>query len=545
MKPEDKRHPFFHRTLATIRQCAQVTFDPDREQETVEQKGHGILLALKGRGQIYINNRPSQLGRNKAFVIPEGTITRITGERDHPLTVYRLSFDLYRMSRSGERQLLLEREASFPLEGKLHIADPAAMAGLLRRLEAMGPHAEEDGDPSLYQSDLRELFDMLLQAGPAPHDAHDPIRRTIRHMQRHYAGSLTLQTLADVAGSHPTYYSAQFKRRLGISPIDYLNRLRLNRAKELMLSAHDKMKDIARLSGFSDEFYFSRRFKSGFGIPPTSYLRDHLPSRIVSLSSPYTDHLLALGVQPYREEAPEELVSERKWIAARKDGLASWELRRRELLALKPDVLICKEHILAETRMYMGDIAPVVTVPWLRLDCFDHMREIANLTGKGQDAREWIERYESRAERGRRQVARTIGGSSAAICVITDKQIRLYGERNIGHVFYRSLQLAPPDIVRAEMNKHRAGTVFNWMAIPPEQFDRYEADYLFVLVEPKEDAAANFDRLRAGESWQRHPAVRSRRVYSLDWQAWIPYSPYSISRQLNSAVALLSNTALA
>lgn|GEM_PF-7079332 len=44
-------------------------------------------------------------------------------------------------------------------------------------------------------------------------------------MQRHYAGSLTLQHLADIAGSHPSYYSAQFKRRLGISPINYLNRL--------------------------------------------------------------------------------------------------------------------------------------------------------------------------------------------------------------------------------------------------------------------------------------------------------------------------------
>lgn len=544
MKLEDKRHPFFHRTLTVIRECVIVTFDSEQGQETIEQPGHSFLLALKGKGDIYINNRPSQLSRNKAFVIPAGTITKIHSDSGNPLAAYWLSFDLYRMGKQNERQMILERELSFPLEGRLHIGDPGSMAASLRKLEAMGRHSEEDGDPAQYQHIVQELFDALMQAGPVPYDADEPIQRTIRHMQRHYAGSLTLQDLAAIAGSHPTYYSAQFKRRLGTSPIDYLNRLRLNRAKELMLSAHDKMKDIARLSGFSDEFYFSRRFKAGFGIPPTFYLKNHQPSRIVSLSSPYTDHLLALGVQPYREDTREELVSERKWIAAKKDGLASWELRRRELLAMKPDVLICKEHILAETRMYMGDIAPIVTVPWLRLDCFDHMREIAVLTGKEQHAREWIERYESRAEKGRRQVGRKIGGSSAAICVVSEKQVRLYGERNIGHVFYRSLQLAPPDIVRKEMDKHRAGTVFNWLTIAPEQVDRCDADYLFVLIEPNEGAAANFHRLQAGESWQRHSAVRSRRVYSLDWQEWLPYSPYSISRQLNGAVALLADTAL-
>jgi len=88
MKPENKRHPFFHRTLAVIRECAQVTFDPEQSQEAIEQIGHNILLALKGRGDIYINNRPSQLSRNKAFVIPAGTITKICSDSDTPLTVY-------------------------------------------------------------------------------------------------------------------------------------------------------------------------------------------------------------------------------------------------------------------------------------------------------------------------------------------------------------------------------------------------------------------------------------------------------------------------
>ncbi|GAA3408662.1 helix-turn-helix domain-containing protein [Paenibacillus hodogayensis] len=540
MKREEKHHPFFHQIWIHIRQCELIASSRELQPERHVLNAHTLWFALKGRGELYIDNRPSDFVAKTAFVLAPGTVAELRGDPSRPLTVYRLSFDVFRLTERSERQLVYDKELSFPVKGKFAASGASRTTRLLRKIADFVVN-DPDADPLLYQQDVRELFRLLLdnESDRLAEYAGDPIQRTLRHMQHQYASDITLQSLARIAGTHPAYYSALFKRKLGRSPIDYLTRLRINRAKELMLASPDKLRNIARLTGFGDEFYFSRRFKAYCGMAPTAYMKKRPHAPIASLSLPYTDHLLALGVEPCEVYGHGELLSERKWGDA--GAYENWETSRKALLRSKPDLILCKEHIIDETRKHMGDIAPIVTIPWLLLDCFDHMREIAKLTGKETAARAWIERHEGASERARRQVARTTGKSTIAICVVAGDKLKMYGGRNIGHVFYRSLQLTPPGPIVREMAKYRAGTVFNWMPVGPEQFSECEADYLAILVQPQEQAIGRLAELQASEAWRRHPAVRDGRVLALDWNKWSGYSPYSISRQLDEAVTLLSH----
>ena len=65
-----------------------------------------------------------------------------------------------------------------------------------------------------------------------------------------------------------------FKEYAGVSPQQFLLRARLNKAAELLRSTRLSIKEIAYLSGWEDEYYFSRQFRQKFQMSPQRYRRE-------------------------------------------------------------------------------------------------------------------------------------------------------------------------------------------------------------------------------------------------------------------------------
>ena len=84
---------------------------------------------------------------------------------------------------------------------------------------------------------------------------------------------ITLEDLAEVVDLNPSYLSNIFRKTIGISPIKFINRKRIEAAQELLLSSRLTLYEVARKVGFSDEYYFSRVFNKIVGQPPGKYRR--------------------------------------------------------------------------------------------------------------------------------------------------------------------------------------------------------------------------------------------------------------------------------
>lgn len=69
----------------------------------------------------------------------------------------------------------------------------------------------------------------------------------------------------------PIYVSKVFKEAIGESPINYLIRVRLSKACELLDNSDVSVKEIASQVGYTDAYYFSKLFKKYFGISPMNY----------------------------------------------------------------------------------------------------------------------------------------------------------------------------------------------------------------------------------------------------------------------------------
>ena len=91
----------------------------------------------------------------------------------------------------------------------------------------------------------------------------------------HMRQKIGLADLARVAGLNPTYFSDQFKRVVGVRPLDYLMRRRIERAQYLLLTSQASVKEIADAVGITDPAYFSRVFHRLCRASPSGYRAAH------------------------------------------------------------------------------------------------------------------------------------------------------------------------------------------------------------------------------------------------------------------------------
>ena len=98
----------------------------------------------------------------------------------------------------------------------------------------------------------------------------------VKYMESHFCeASLDIGRVCEVCFISPSSLQRSFLQHFGMSPKQYIIKLRMNKALQLLSETDLSVKDIANLCGFEDEKYFSRAFKGKYGYPP-SKLRDYI-----------------------------------------------------------------------------------------------------------------------------------------------------------------------------------------------------------------------------------------------------------------------------
>jgi AraC family transcriptional regulator len=103
------------------------------------------------------------------------------------------------------------------------------------------------------------------------------LRAVVEFVEEHLDASPTLEQMAAIARLSPTYFASQFKRTTGLPPYRYVIGRRIERAKQLMLTARDvSLAEVALHVGFSDQSQFSHHFKRVIGVTPGEFKRQRL-----------------------------------------------------------------------------------------------------------------------------------------------------------------------------------------------------------------------------------------------------------------------------
>jgi two-component system response regulator YesN len=97
------------------------------------------------------------------------------------------------------------------------------------------------------------------------------VRETKNYMWNHYQEDLNLEILANNVHLAPKYLSDLFKREEKIGITKYLNELRMEKAKELLIHSHHRIREISQLVGFNSHSYFIKSFQKYTGVTPERF----------------------------------------------------------------------------------------------------------------------------------------------------------------------------------------------------------------------------------------------------------------------------------
>lgn len=89
------------------------------------------------------------------------------------------------------------------------------------------------------------------------------------------SAQITLDTLAKYCGLSKSRLSYLFQKDLGAAPLKYFERMRISHACHLLRMTHDSVKGISEQAGFTDPYYFSKRFRHHIGKSPRQYRNLH------------------------------------------------------------------------------------------------------------------------------------------------------------------------------------------------------------------------------------------------------------------------------
>jgi two-component system response regulator YesN len=97
------------------------------------------------------------------------------------------------------------------------------------------------------------------------------LRKVLRYIGHNLDQELSLSDVAKVAHMTPSYFSLYFKKEMEETYISFLTRVKVEKAKELLLNPEIKIYELSTMLGFKDSKYFSRKFKHITGMTPREY----------------------------------------------------------------------------------------------------------------------------------------------------------------------------------------------------------------------------------------------------------------------------------
>jgi YesN/AraC family two-component response regulator len=124
--------------------------------------------------------------------------------------------------------------------------------------------AERHTSAVLNESDFKKHFKRV-----------DKFNDMVKFIEEHSAESLTVSSVAEKFFVTPSYFAHFFKKKSGKSVIQYLNEVRILKARLLLEQEDISVSEVALQVGFDDINYFSRKFKQIIGLTPTDYKREY------------------------------------------------------------------------------------------------------------------------------------------------------------------------------------------------------------------------------------------------------------------------------
>ena len=275
--------------LRTIQGDAPVQHEGDLTDLRHTHDFAELILITGGGGLHWINGETYRVSAGDVFLI-QGNTEHYFQER-HELEMFNIMFDEpYLKSHLQSLHSLPGFNAFFLFEptyrkrhkfgSHLHIS-PGGMLPLKNLLNQMLDEVRRK-DPGCDLMLLAKVLEIFVFISREYASVSNPMVRSLFHLgevisclENRYREDWNLARISRIAAMAPSTLLPVFKRVTGCSPIEYLLRVRLAKAAELLKKSDTSMSEAASECGFPDSNYFSRQFRKHYNCSPREYRKKY------------------------------------------------------------------------------------------------------------------------------------------------------------------------------------------------------------------------------------------------------------------------------
>ncbi|MEG6612317.1 AraC family transcriptional regulator [Pseudoclostridium thermosuccinogenes] len=262
---EEKKLPFFVTSVGIS----------ENQDHMVRPSGCGDyhwLHCVKGSGMLKIDGGEHLISENTGFFF----YPRIPHEYyplEEPWETHWLTFNGYAVHELMELLKLTDWEV-FSLSDIQAVEN--LMEGIYVSLQSSKAVKGFETSVLLYKFliEVKNHIDPVNSTNKYP--KYNQLQPVISYMEQNYSKDITLKELSELIDITPYHLCRIFKQTFNMRPFTYLTRLRVQKAKEMMLeSVHEPIREIGKRAGYNDASYFCSIFKEHEGLTPSEFRRMH------------------------------------------------------------------------------------------------------------------------------------------------------------------------------------------------------------------------------------------------------------------------------
>ena len=223
---------------------------------------------LSGTGVYQVGSRKYKIQKGQGFLIEPEAVTFYQADERQPWTYLWVGFA------GTQAEMFLQ---DLGLNSSQHVFQSRHGDELKRIVTDMLKNNTFSQTHQYYlQSLLYEFFavlsrDVQMEAVTEENRESVYVKKAANYIQNNYDRGTGVAEIADYTGVSRSYLYKVFSKNLGVSPKEFLTRLRLVRSRELLELTELSVEGVAMSCGYQDALVFSKAFKQETGMPPSHY----------------------------------------------------------------------------------------------------------------------------------------------------------------------------------------------------------------------------------------------------------------------------------
>jgi len=230
---------------------------------------HILIFCLAGRGVARMGGAKWRLRRGHGIILPAKIAHQYEADARDPWTIIWFHFI------GGQADAYMRALNVTKARPRFWVQDADALAEAYEECYQHVLRGCADADLIGLATSFGRLLGLCrtLQRSPGARQqrAEERMVRIVRYLRENLHRKLTLAQIAKEAGLSAPHFCTMFKRQLKCGPLKFFERLKMQRACQLLERTEHRVSEIAAAVGIDDPFYFSRRFRRHTGASPSDY----------------------------------------------------------------------------------------------------------------------------------------------------------------------------------------------------------------------------------------------------------------------------------